>query len=254
MKFKYSLALVLSFITASFASTVAEVEADLQTISTQTSALDNAITSFPNTGGSLLMALDIHSDAVELGSSIDQGTEDTNGVPTKPFSNTDANVILLAVENIQPVILDTLTDIVAKKPAFAGLPIGGVTALILQDLQNLNASTSNLESALISATPTSLLPVASSIKSTIDAAFVTAIAAYTALDTPNHGNTAGQFTNGNTRRGKPPNPPNQPDSALAASLSPPLPDITHVFSSTYEMQGHFRRVAKAFGKTDVTLR
>ena len=203
MKFKYSLALVLSFITASFASTVAEVEADLQTISTQTSALDNAITSFPNTGGSLLMALvrskrssariegyiitdqaltlqDIHSDAVELGSSIDQGTTDTNvcqiflhctveecfemmltyliqqGVPTKPFSNTDANVILLAVENIQPVILDTLTDIVAKKPAFAGLPIGGVTALILQDLQNLNASTSNLESALISATPVSV--------------------------------------------------------------------------------------------------
>lgn len=52
-----------------------------------------------------------------------------------------------------PVILDALTAIVAKKPAFQALPLGGVPALVKQDLGNLSASTEAFENALIASTP-----------------------------------------------------------------------------------------------------
>ncbi|PPR05308.1 hypothetical protein CVT26_011567 [Gymnopilus dilepis] len=177
MRFQATLALLASLSLSSLASTVADVEADLQNIATQTTTLDNAINAFPNTGGSLLNALAIHNDAVNLGSAIDKGTSDVNGAP-KPFSEADGTTVLQAVQAIEPTILDTLTVIVQKKAAFQGLPIGGIPALVLQDLQNLNASTFKFEAALISAAPTDLIPTATTIESAINSAFATAIAAY----------------------------------------------------------------------------
>lgn len=75
-------------------------------------------------------------------------------MPT-PLSEADGNSVLTAVQGFVPTILDALKEIVIKKPAFDGLPIGGVGALVKQDLISLNASTFAFEAALIAAAPVS---------------------------------------------------------------------------------------------------
>ncbi|KAJ7209810.1 hydrophobic surface binding protein A-domain-containing protein, partial [Mycena haematopus] len=116
----------------------ATVEADIVTISSQVTTLDNAIEAFPLTGGSLLNALGIHTDATNLVTTLNNAIVDVDA--TSPLSEDDGRTILSAVEAIEPIILDALTDIVVKKPAFvhlnflqAALPIGGLPALILVD-------------------------------------------------------------------------------------------------------------------------
>ena len=74
------------------------------------------------------------------------------GAP-QPFSDSDGNTILTAVKAIVPTILNALQEIVVKKPAFDGLPVSGIGALVKEDLINLNASTTDFEEALISAAP-----------------------------------------------------------------------------------------------------
>ncbi|KAF8960436.1 hydrophobic surface binding protein [Flammula alnicola] len=176
MKFQSTFAVLVSLVIASYASTVADIETDIASIASQTTTLDNAINAFPATGGSLVNALAIHTDAVNLGTAIDKGTTD-NVTPT-PFSESDGSTILSSVQAFEPTILDALTQIVVKKPAFTALPIGGIPALIKQDLINLNASTFAFEAALIANAPADLVPTATSIKTTVDAAFASAIAAY----------------------------------------------------------------------------
>ncbi|KAF8489926.1 hydrophobic surface binding protein [Gautieria morchelliformis] len=156
--------------------TVAQVEADIATINSQVTTLDSAINSFPDSGGSLTQALAIHTDSVNLVSAIAQGTTDVTS--TGAFSDADATTILQSLEAIQPTIIDALNAIVAKKPAFQGLPIGGVTALVKQDIGDLDGNTTAFESALIAATPTDLQANATAIKTAIDAAFSNAVAAY----------------------------------------------------------------------------
>lgn len=57
MQFLVLASLVLAACAAPSKRTVAAIEADLNTISTQVTALNNAVTAFPNTGGNLLQAL-----------------------------------------------------------------------------------------------------------------------------------------------------------------------------------------------------
>lgn len=79
------------------------------------------------------------------------------------------------MQNLEPKILDALTVIAAKKPAFQGksvsphiashtfntcitlaaLPIGGIPALILQDLTFLQGNVSAFADALIADSPVS---------------------------------------------------------------------------------------------------
>ncbi|KAK0212851.1 hydrophobic surface binding protein [Desarmillaria ectypa] len=175
-----ALVLLLSVVTASFAlvtkRTVAQVEADIANIATQVNALDNSIKAFPNTGGSLISALAIHSSATSLISTLQTATTDTTA--TAAFSENDGATILASVEAFEPTILDALTAIVAKRPAFQALPIGGIPALVLQDLHNLNSGTTAFSNALIANSPADLLDQANGIKSTIGNAFDTAIATY----------------------------------------------------------------------------
>ncbi|KAF9480969.1 hydrophobic surface binding protein [Pholiota conissans] len=175
MKFSV-LAVFASLAVSSYASTTSDVLADIASISSQLTTLDQQITSFPATGGSLAAALAIHTGATNLVTSINKGT--TDGVSPTPFSESDGNSVVNAVNGFVPTILDALKEIVIKKPAFDGLPIGGIGALVKQDLINLNSSTSSFEAGLIAASPTDLISVATSIKSTVDAALASAIAAY----------------------------------------------------------------------------
>ncbi|KAF8489928.1 hydrophobic surface binding protein A-domain-containing protein [Gautieria morchelliformis] len=177
--FKISAFVVLISALAASASpfnkrTVAQVEADIATINSKLTTLNSAINSVPDSGGSLLQALAMNKDS--LTSAIIQGTTDVTS--TGAFSDADATAILQSLEAIQPTIIDALNAIVAKKPAFQGLPIGGVTALVKQDIGNLNSNMTAFASALIAATPTVLKANATAIKTALDAAFENAVAAY----------------------------------------------------------------------------
>ena len=97
------------------------------------------------------------------------------------MSDADGTTLFNAVEAIAPIIEDALTGIVAKKPAFVGqyfnsflrsilyrtnviaLPLGGVPALILQDLTFLNGNTTAFANALIANAPVSFLFMITSV-------------------------------------------------------------------------------------------
>ncbi|KAJ7121565.1 hydrophobic surface binding protein [Mycena epipterygia] len=156
--------------------TVAQVESDIATITSQVTTLDNAIEAYPLTGGTLLAALTIHSDATTLITTLNTATTDVTS--TGPLAEADGRTILTSVEAIEPIILDALTDIVTKKPAFAALPIGGIPALILQDLKNLQTATVAFATALVANAPADLVAEATTVEDNITAAFTPAIAAY----------------------------------------------------------------------------
>ncbi|KAG6839947.1 hypothetical protein C0991_010142 [Blastosporella zonata] len=170
-----------SLVISSYGTTVATVEADIGTISTQLTTLDNAINAYSATigVGTLLQALTIHSDAVTLGSTLDSTTTDVKcqAVAT-PISDADGQTILSLLLAFESTIDDALTKIAARQPAFAALPLGGVPALVKQDLSNLNASTNALETALIAVAPSVIQASSIALKTRINAAFATAIAAF----------------------------------------------------------------------------
>ncbi|KAJ7637249.1 hydrophobic surface binding protein [Mycena polygramma] len=169
-----SLSLVAASLATPVKRTVAQVEADIASISTQVTTLDNDISAFPASG--LAGALSIHTAAGTLESTLNTGTSDVTATGT--FSEADGTTILHAVEAIEPTILDALSQITAKQADFAALPIGGLPALILQDLKTLKTDTDAFAAALIAAAPADLKTEATTISTNIDAGFDTAIAAY----------------------------------------------------------------------------
>jgi len=178
---KFSVLLFIASLSASGFSipakrTVSQVETDIASISGQVTTLDNAINSFPNTGGSLLAALAIHTDSTSLQSSLNQATSDINGTP--PFSEADGQVIFTSVQSFEPKILDALKAIAGKRAAFDGLPLGGVSGLVKQDLANLRTATDAFADALIAKAPDDLKQQSTDIKNAVDVAFVSAQAAY----------------------------------------------------------------------------
>ncbi|KAF9445147.1 hypothetical protein P691DRAFT_735440 [Macrolepiota fuliginosa MF-IS2] len=177
MQFKSFLYLA-SVLAVSLASTPQTVLSDLTALQSSITTLDNAINAFPNTGGSLVAALAIHTDAQNTETALGQTTTDAQALSPSPVSVADGTSIINEVNVIRPIIEDALTAIVAKKPAFDALPLGGVSALVLQDLQALSADTQTLATALIAATPASLQSQANSLANEIESAFATAIAAY----------------------------------------------------------------------------
>ncbi|KAJ7603570.1 hydrophobic surface binding protein, partial [Roridomyces roridus] len=167
-----------SLVASGFASpakrTVAQVEADIATITSQVNALDTQITGFPASG--LTGALAIHSAAGTLETALSTGTSDVKS--TGSLSEADGTTVLNSVSALSPTILDSLSQLTAKKASFAALPIAGIPALVLADLQALNASTGAFSAALIASAPADQVATATSLQNGVIAAFNTAIAAY----------------------------------------------------------------------------
>ncbi|KAJ7169262.1 hydrophobic surface binding protein [Mycena crocata] len=176
LRVAFSLSLLATY--ACFATsvkrTVAQVQADISSISSQVTTLDNDINGFPASG--LVGALGIHTAAGNLETSLNQGTTDVKA--TGAVSEADGRTILNSVTAFEPKILDALKAIATKRAAFMALPVAGIPALVLQDLQTLRSDTGAFASALVASAPADLKSQATSIQSTIDAAFATAIAAY----------------------------------------------------------------------------
>jgi len=56
-------------------------------------------------------------------------------------------------DKLQPTIESTLTYIVAKKDALDALPVGGISSLILLDLQNICASIAAVGDVFLAKSP-----------------------------------------------------------------------------------------------------
>ncbi|KAF5348796.1 hypothetical protein D9756_009787 [Leucocoprinus leucothites] len=166
-----------SLLPYAYASTIPDILNDLAALKTTLVTLDNDINSFPDSGGSLAAALAINDDATAVRDAIDATTPDAVNVDL-PVSVDDANTVLAAIQDLQTNIDSSLTGIVEKKPAFDALPVGGISALVAQDLSDINTSNLALEDALIAATPPEVLDAAEETRGEIDSAFATAIAAY----------------------------------------------------------------------------
>ncbi|KAJ7844170.1 hydrophobic surface binding protein [Mycena leptocephala] len=170
----FSLSLLAATVATPFKRTVAQIEADIANISSQVTTLDNSIKAFPGSG--LAGALGIHSAAGTLQTTLNNATSDVKA--TGAVSESDGTTILHSVEAFEPTILDALSQIATKKASFDAQPIGGLSALVLQDLKNLNASTNAFSNALIAAAPADLKTEATTIVTNINAGFASAIKAY----------------------------------------------------------------------------
>lgn len=111
-----------------------------------------------------------------------------------PVGESDGQAILGDLQALLPNIQQSLTDIVARKAAFQALPLGGITALVQQDLASLSRNTDNLASAFIACAPVRPSPIpfyrkadveqadiveaGQQLQSEIDAAFSPAIDAF----------------------------------------------------------------------------
>ncbi|KAF8962711.1 hydrophobic surface binding protein A-domain-containing protein [Flammula alnicola] len=165
-------------IVTALGTTVSDILTDLQRISNKVTIVDTAVTAFPLTGGSVVNALNIHLDMVDLGRAIDEAASDVNQVAPKPFSEADGTTILSSVQSYKPTALHALNQFIVKKPAFVGLQVGGFIALITQDLNSLENSCIALQSGLVGSVPSDLVSTATAIRADFAAGFESTIADY----------------------------------------------------------------------------
>ncbi|KAJ6525978.1 hydrophobic surface binding protein A-domain-containing protein [Mycena capillaripes] len=150
---------------------VATVEADIDTLVRQVTSFDNAIVAFLPTSGSIDDALAIHADATSIINTLNTAASDVEF--TGAFSEDDDTAILSAIEASVPIVIASLSDIIDKKAAFEALPMCGITALFLKDLQNLGFG-----NALINTAPDTLVANFTALTNNIGAAFDPAITVY----------------------------------------------------------------------------
>ncbi|KAF8870126.1 hydrophobic surface binding protein A-domain-containing protein [Infundibulicybe gibba] len=160
--------------------TVAQVEADIAAITTQAGALDAAtaeLSSGISLTQALTIALNIQTNVGTLKSAIDAATADVKAVPT-PVAESDAQTVFAAIQPLEADVLDGLNRLIAAKPVLAGLPVPGVSGIVLQHLRDLQASTDGLAMALIASAPDDFKSPSNTIKVNIDNGFAAAIAVY----------------------------------------------------------------------------
>ncbi|KAF9457632.1 hydrophobic surface binding protein A-domain-containing protein [Collybia nuda] len=151
MRFTSALFFLATLATSCLAG-VPEIEDDIASIGTSLNTLHTSILAFPTTGGTLAQALAIHNNAVNLGTELNQGITDVNTTP-RPISDEDCATFLASLEALEPIIDDTLIQIGNRKAAFQALPIGGLPALVKQDLNNLCTATEAFANALLNLCP-----------------------------------------------------------------------------------------------------
>ncbi|EJD50706.1 hydrophobic surface binding protein [Auricularia subglabra TFB-10046 SS5] len=181
MRFSRAVVTVLAVAAPALAAVIgarsaAEIVADIDVLTTRVTKLDNDVTAFPNTGGSLVAALGIHTDSVNVDNALKQAT--TSTLATGPLTEEEGSTILGQFQVLEPIIIHALDGVVEKKAAFAALPIGGIPALVKQDISTLSTDTKAFENAILAIAPASHLADAQAIIDSIDAGFARAIAAY----------------------------------------------------------------------------
>jgi len=149
------------------------VGAGFALITTDTQNLDTAVTDFSVTDGTLDQVLAIQNDVTTLDNSLTKTTTDVQN--SNNFTEVDANNVLGNLQTLEPVLLDTLTQFVNKKPGFDRL---NSSSNILNYLTIFRNNHLNLELALINVIPVDSLPQFTPIINTVNAAIDSAVAAY----------------------------------------------------------------------------
>ncbi|KAJ7276734.1 hydrophobic surface binding protein [Mycena rebaudengoi] len=157
---------------------VPEILADLEIFSKEVDKLATDVHAFPNTGGTLVAALIIHNDLVTMTATVNQATTDARS--TGSISEVDGIAILNLLEDILRRLLDVLLELERKAPIFRALPLGGIPALLLQDLKTLQTAIIAFFNAIIADLPSDLESQAQTDTNTINTELNNVIAAYSA--------------------------------------------------------------------------
>ncbi|PFH46494.1 hypothetical protein AMATHDRAFT_69743 [Amanita thiersii Skay4041] len=127
------------------------LETDITDIADKTRALDAALTSFPSADPSeaIVQALGIHNSAVSLIDALNHAAGDCDA----PLTEAQETIILGQLQDLEPVIEHALDEVVQKKADFEAIGISGLTALIHQDLVDLQNGVRTFCSALMAVLP-----------------------------------------------------------------------------------------------------
>ncbi|GLB38909.1 hypothetical protein LshimejAT787_0600710 [Lyophyllum shimeji] len=170
-----SVFVLASLVVSGFASTAADVQKEIATICGLLGKTNSLIVAYPTKGGTLKQALEIHDSAGVVLAAVKKGTVTANGL-TVTFSHAEGRAILDALKACP--VKPTLSDLVAKKLAFAALPLGGILTVFHKDLTDLGASTSDFEQVLIKWGSKDLEAEAKALAADDHNAFVAALAVY----------------------------------------------------------------------------
>ncbi|KAF5014469.1 hypothetical protein F66182_14532 [Fusarium sp. NRRL 66182] len=152
---------------------VGAIETDItQKISPQLTTLSNDVNGYPASGLSGALAID--RDFRDLIAIVNNATTDVKS--SGDFSEADGSAVLQDVEALVPTFSDTMAALASQAPAWTNLP--GGQALVLSDLQGLNATSVTFIDALTAASPVDLVPAFLSVRDQIQGALDSAIAAY----------------------------------------------------------------------------
>ncbi|KAJ7935151.1 hydrophobic surface binding protein A-domain-containing protein [Mycena leptocephala] len=108
--FLVSLLLLTASLGTPLKRTVAQIEADIASITTQVTTLHSAVQAFPASG--LAGALGIHSDATALETTVNQAAADIKA--TGPLSEADASTIINSIVALEPTMLDALQQLIER--------------------------------------------------------------------------------------------------------------------------------------------
>ncbi|KAJ7935152.1 hydrophobic surface binding protein [Mycena leptocephala] len=147
--FLVSLLLLAASVANPLKRTVAQIEADIATITTQVTTLHSAVQAFPASGSA-----GIHTDASLLETTVNRAAADITA--TGPLSEADASTIINSIVALEPTMLDALQQLIVKEPNFVTLPVGGFRAMIHTDLLGCVASETALAQALSAVVPVDL--------------------------------------------------------------------------------------------------
>ncbi|KAG5639954.1 hypothetical protein DXG03_002152 [Asterophora parasitica] len=173
-----SVFVLASLVVSSFASTAADVKADIVDIAAKLDTLATTVSALPLVGGTLSQALAIHTSAGPLIAASNKGAANADNVSPRPLSIVDGRAILDSVQALEPNIYQTLHGIVDRKNIFSALPVPGIPALIKQDLVNWNTATQALAAGFRRLIPADVLRDFNDSATRIDANFGAAIAAF----------------------------------------------------------------------------
>ncbi|OJJ42527.1 hypothetical protein ASPZODRAFT_137167 [Penicilliopsis zonata CBS 506.65] len=148
----------------------ATVLSDLETVLSDTEALESSVSSWT---GSLLAGLEILVEYDDLKSALD--TAITDAAATSTLSDADSSSITSEIETLGPVIIATLDAITDKESDAAD---DGVASDLLSSIETLQTKTSTLAADLEAIATTTDAETIASVLSSVDAAFSSAIAAY----------------------------------------------------------------------------
>ncbi|PWY87337.1 hypothetical protein BO94DRAFT_585885 [Aspergillus sclerotioniger CBS 115572] len=148
----------------------ATVLSDLETILSDVETLDSVVSSWD---GSLLTALTILTDYNNLKSALDTAITDTEATST--LSDSDSSSITSEVQTLGTSIVATLDTIIDKESVAAS---AGVSSTLLSSVETLQTSTNTLGADLEAIATSSDAETIASVVTEVDAAFSSAIAAY----------------------------------------------------------------------------